>query len=69
MYVLCHTPQVGDGTTSVVLIAGEILKNCKGFVEDNVHPQIVIRGLRKAASLALDKIKEISVEVKKDDQA
>ena len=51
----------------MVLIAGEILKNCKPFVEDNVHPQIIIRGLRKAAALALEKIKEISVEVKKED--
>ena len=42
-----HT-QVGDGTTTVVLLAGEILKNCKPFVEDGVHPQIIVRGLRKA---------------------
>ena len=52
-----------------MLIAGEILKNCKPFVEDNVHPQIIIQGLRKAAMLALDKIKSISVEVKKEDPA
>lgn len=51
----------------MVLIAGEILKNCKPFVEDNVHSQIIIRGLRKAAQLALAKIKEIAVRVKKED--
>lgn len=60
-------PQVGDGTTSVVLIAGEILKNCKPFVEDNVHPQIIVRGLRKAAELALTKLQEIAVQVKRED--
>lgn len=59
--------QVGDGTTSVVLIAGEILKNCKPFIEDNVHPQIIARGLRKATQLALGKINEIAVRVKKED--
>ena len=59
--------KVGDGTTSVVLIAGEILKNCKPFVEDNVHPQIIVRGLRRAAQLALAKLEEISVQVKKED--
>ena len=59
--------QVGDGTTSVVLIAGEILRNCKPFVEDNVHPQVILRGLRQAAQLALGKIKEIAVHVKHDD--
>ena len=35
---------MGDGTTSVVLLAGEILKSCKTFVEDNVHPQARWRG-------------------------
>ena len=59
--------QVGDGTTSVVLIAGEILKNCKPFVEDGVHPQIIARGLRKAIQLALTKLREIAVHVKKED--
>lgn len=32
--------QVGDGTTTVVLLAGEFLKAAKPFVEDNVHPQV-----------------------------
>ena len=59
--------KVGDGTTSVVLLAGEILKNCKPFVEDNVHPQVIVRGLRKATQLALQKIKDIAVKVKIDD--
>lgn len=63
----CSFFQVGDGTTSVVLLAGEILRNCKPFIEDNVHPQIIVRGLRKAAQLALARIREISVHVRKDD--
>jgi T-complex protein 1 subunit eta len=36
--------EVGDGTTSVCLLAGEMLKNCKGFIEDGVHPQVIVRG-------------------------
>lgn len=32
--------QVGDGTTSVVLLAGEFLKAAKPFVEEGVHPQV-----------------------------
>ena len=51
----------------MVLIAGEILKNCKPFIEDNVHPQIIARGLRKATQLSLAKIREIAVHVKKED--
>ena len=62
-----HVYKVGDGTTSVVLLAGEILKNCKPFVEDNVHPQIIVRGLRKATQLALQKIRDIAVKVKIED--
>lgn len=58
--------EVGDGTTSVVLLAGEILKESKGFIEDGVHPQIIIRAYRQAASLALAKIKEISVKVRRE---
>ena len=60
-------PQVGDGTTSVVLLAGEILKNCKPFIEENVHPQIIVRGVRKATQLSMQKIKEIAVHVKRED--
>ncbi|XP_046548348.1 T-complex protein 1 subunit eta-like isoform X1 [Haliotis rubra] len=59
--------EVGDGTTSVVLLAGELLKQAKPFIEDGVHPQIIIRALRKGALLAVNKIKEIAVQIKKDD--
>ncbi len=33
-------PQVGDGTTSVVLLAGEFLRAAKPFVEEGAHPQV-----------------------------
>ncbi|CAI8047859.1 T-complex protein 1 subunit eta, partial [Geodia barretti] len=64
---LSQDAEVGDGTTSVVLLAGEILKCCKTFVEDNVHPQILVRGLRKVALLSIARIKEIAVHVKRED--
>ena len=64
---LSQDAEVGDGTTSVVLLAGEILKHCKPFIEDNVHPQIIVRGLRKATQLALKKIRDIAVQVKRND--
>lgn len=59
--------EVGDGTTTVTLLAAEFLKQVKMFVEDNVHPQVIIRAYRKATQLALDKIKEIAVTVPKED--
>eukprot|EP00745_Piridium_sociabile_P001174 TRINITY_DN107191_c0_g1_i1.p1 TRINITY_DN107191_c0_g1~~TRINITY_DN107191_c0_g1_i1.p1 ORF type:complete len:559 (-),score=180.58 TRINITY_DN107191_c0_g1_i1:257-1891(-) len=58
--------EVGDGTTSVTLIAGELLKETKSYIEDGVHPQIIIRAIRKAAYLAVEKIKSIAVTIKKD---
>ena len=64
-----HTPshlQVGDGTTSVTMLAAEFLKQVKPFVEDNVHPQVIVRAYRKATILALDKIKEIAVHIPKE---
>ncbi|CAF0859749.1 unnamed protein product [Adineta ricciae] len=59
--------EVGDGTTSVVLLAAEILKSTRTFIEDGMHPTIVIRAVRKATALATEKIREISINVKKDD--
>mmetsp|Transcript_26813 Transcript_26813/g.50075 ORF Transcript_26813/g.50075 Transcript_26813/m.50075 type:complete len:543 (-) Transcript_26813:172-1800(-) len=56
---------VGDGTTSVVVLAGELLKNVKGFIEDGVHPQVIIKGFKKASAMALAKIDEIAIKVDK----
>lgn len=55
--------EVGDGTTSVVVLAGEFLRECKGYVEDGVHPQIIIKAFRHACQLALAKIDEMQVNV------
>lgn len=53
--------EVGDGTTSVVVLAGEILKEIKDHVEQGVSTQIIIKGLRRASAMAVNKIKEIQV--------
>merc|ERR1719309_1721930 len=60
--------EVGDGTTSVVILAGEFLKQCKQFVEEGVHPRIIIRSFRKATSLALAKIDEIAVKIDRNNE-
>lgn len=61
--------EVGDGTTSVCILAGEFLKAAKPFVEDGVHPQILIKGFRKACELAKQKLKELSVSIEGKDDA
>jgi len=53
--------EVGDGTTSVVLLAGEILTKLKPFVEEGVHPQILMRNIRAAGKLAVQKVNELAV--------
>lgn len=58
--------EVGDGTTSVVLLAGEILKEVKVFVEDNLHSRTIIQGLRQACQLSLKTIEEICVRQEGD---
>jgi hypothetical protein len=40
VFYCCSRPQVGDGTTSVVILAGEFLKEAKPFVEEGVHPRV-----------------------------
>jgi T-complex protein 1 subunit eta len=59
--------EVGDGTTSVVLLAGEFLKLCKPFIEEGVHPQVIVRAFRRATHLAIEKIHEIEIRVKGND--
>lgn len=53
--------EVGDGTTSVVVLAGEILKEVKNHVEEGVSSQTIIKGLRRASAMAVNKIQEIAV--------
>jgi len=59
--------EVGDGTTSVVLLAGEFLKQIKPFVEEGVHPRIIIKAVRFALQLCQEKISQISVKIEKGD--
>ncbi len=54
--------EVGDGTTSVVVLAGEILKEIKDHVEQGVSSQTIIKGLRRASMMAVNKIREIAVD-------
>lgn len=61
--------EVGDGTTSVVLLAGELLKLAKPFIEENVAPQVITRGYRMACELALERISQVAVSIQRDDPA
>lgn len=56
--------EVGDGTTSVVLLAGELLKESKQYIEEGMHPQVIIKGYRKAMQLCIERIHQISIKMK-----
>ena len=59
--------ECGDGTTSAVVIAGELLKKCEDLIENNVHPTTITSGFRKAAAEAQKILKEISKDVTTED--
>lgn len=54
---------MGDGTTSVVLLAGEFLKQMKPFIEEGVHPRIIIKALNRTLQISTEKINELSIKV------
>lgn len=59
--------QCGDGTTSAVVLAGELLKLSEDLVDQNVHPTIITAGFRIAADKAIDILKAISENVTMED--
>ncbi|KAH7107136.1 chaperonin Cpn60/TCP-1 family [Auriculariales sp. MPI-PUGE-AT-0066] len=59
--------EVGDGTTSVVLLAAQMLKQVRGFIEEGLSPHIIIKGFRKSSQLALERIQELQITVDRSD--
>lgn len=55
--------EVGDGTTTAVVIAGELLKNAEDLIEKNVHPAVIARGYRLAAEKALEILEEMAEKI------
>lgn len=43
--------EIGDGTTSVVLLAAHLLKEVRGYIEEGVSPHIIMKGYRLAAQM------------------
>src|SRR6267143_5365315 len=59
--------EVGDGTTSSVVLAGALLANAEELIEKGVHPMVIVDGYRRAASKAQKILDEISVGVQPQD--
>jgi thermosome len=59
---------VGDGTTTVVVLAGELLKKAEELLEQDIHPTVIVSGYRKAAQKAMDVLDRTATTVNLDDR-
>jgi len=59
---------VGDGTTSAVVLTGELLKRAEELIEQKIHPSTIITGYRRALDAALKKLNEIASPIKLEDK-
>jgi thermosome len=60
--------EVGDGTTTAVIFAGELLKKAQDLLDQNIHPSIIIAGYQKAAERALDTLDKLALDVDMEDK-
>jgi len=61
--------EVGDGTTSVVVLAGELLREAEQLVNQKIHPMVIIAGFREAAEVARRRLEAIATDNGKDPAA
>ncbi len=61
--------ECGDGTTTAVVLAGELLKKAVDLIDANVHPTVITHGYRLAASKAMEVLDASAIELKADDRA
>ena len=59
---------VGDGTTTAVVLASELLKKAEELLDQNIHPTILVSGYRKASQKAIEIIGKNAVLVDLDDR-
>ena len=59
---------VGDGTTTAVVLASELLKKAEELLDQNIHPTILVGGYRKAAAKAIEVIENIATPIDTNDK-
>ena len=59
--------EVGDGTTTAVVLAGELLKKAEELLDQEIHPTVIAAGYRAAAERAMDILKEMAIKVSPND--
>ncbi|MDQ1281453.1 MAG: archaeal chaperonin [Thermoproteota archaeon] len=60
--------EVGDGTTSAAILAGELLKSAEAMLEKNIHPTVIVSGYRKAALEAISILRKLAIDISLEDR-
>jgi len=55
--------EVGDGTTTAVVLAGELLKNAEVLLDQNIHPTVIVKGYRIAAEKSLKILEGLAMPI------
>ena len=58
---------VGDGTTTSVILAGELLRKAEELLDQNIHPTVIVSGYRKAVEKAVEALAKLAIAVDIDD--
>lgn len=60
--------EVGDGTTSVVMIAGKLLENAEVLLDKKIHPTVIVKGYRLAAEKCKEILDEVALRISDGDE-
>lgn len=60
--------EVGDGTTSAVMIAGKLLENAEKLLDQKIHPTVIVKGYQMAQAKAQEILKENALEITPDNE-
>ncbi|HZY46181.1 MAG TPA: thermosome subunit beta, partial [Candidatus Bathyarchaeia archaeon] len=61
--------EVGDGTTTSVVISGELLKKAEELIDQGIHPTVIVDGYRDASNKALEVLNQIAIKIEPNDKA
>lgn len=59
--------ETGDGTTSTIVLAGELIRRADGLIGDGLHPVVIVEGYKLAARKAIEIARELAVKIEDDD--
>ncbi len=60
--------EVGDGTTTAVMLAGKLLENAEKLLDQKIHPTIITKGYRMAAEQSQKILRELTVEISSEEE-